>query len=66
MRSQARRAVQHTADWYDKTRAETNRTLDYLCGELERIRGELQALSAVMDSDGASLFLPDTEEEEHE
>lgn len=66
LQGQARQVVRHTADWYDKTRTETNQTLDYLCGELERIRGELQALSAVMDSDGQSLFEQSTEVEDHE
>ncbi len=66
LRRQAGEVVQHTAAWYDRTRNDTNQTLDYVSQELERIRGELQALSAVMDCDGRSLFGLGMEEESHE
>ncbi len=66
LRRQASETVQHTADWYDRTRNDTNQTLAYLCQEMERIRGELQALSTVMDCDGQTLFGLSVEEQRHE
>ncbi len=66
LRRKANETVQHTAVWYDQTKNDTNQTLTYIIQELERIRGELQALSAVMDCDGQSLFGLGMEEQDHE